>query len=176
MTRRPSPKIAAYVGVAALALLAGLALGRPELVAAAAPLAVLVVAGLAGARDPDLAAEVAVDQERALVGDQVTVRLHLRATAPVERLEVLVAVPPGLEGPEGAARAWAVAVAKSDASAVAVAAAWAVACARAWAVAVRAADRACAVAVIAAASAVAVAWALRMAMPSPCIVIRLSPT
>ena len=45
MTRRPSAKIAAYVGVAALALLAGLALGRPELVAVAAPLAVLVVDG-----------------------------------------------------------------------------------------------------------------------------------
>ncbi len=73
MTRRPSAKIAAYVGVAALALLAGLALGRPELVAVAAPLAVLVVAGLAGARDPELAAEVAVDRERALVDDQVTV-------------------------------------------------------------------------------------------------------
>ena len=73
MTRRPSAKIAAYVGVAALALLAGLALGRPELVAVAAPLAVLVVAGLAGARDPELAAEVAVDRERALVDDVVTV-------------------------------------------------------------------------------------------------------
>ena len=36
VTRRPSAKIAAYTGVAALALLAGLALGRPELVAVAA--------------------------------------------------------------------------------------------------------------------------------------------
>jgi hypothetical protein len=65
--------------VAALALLAGLSLGRPELVAVAAPLAVLVVAGLAGARDPELDAEVRVDRERALVGDQVTVTLDLRA-------------------------------------------------------------------------------------------------
>ena len=52
VTRRPSAKIAAYVGVAALALLAGLTLGRPELVAVAAPLAVLVVAGLAGRARP----------------------------------------------------------------------------------------------------------------------------
>jgi uncharacterized lipoprotein YbaY len=66
VNRRPSAKIAVYVGVAATALLAGLALGRPELVAVAAPLAVLVVAGLASARDPELAAEVAVDRERAL--------------------------------------------------------------------------------------------------------------
>jgi uncharacterized protein (DUF58 family) len=101
MTRRPSAKIAAYVGVAALALLAGLALGRPELVAVAAPLAVLVVAGLATARDPELATEVVVDRERALVDDQVTVELTIRAAEPVERLEVLLVVPPGLEGPEG---------------------------------------------------------------------------
>jgi uncharacterized protein (DUF58 family) len=106
VTRRPSAKIAAYVGVAALALLAGLALGRPELVAAAAPLALLVVAGLAGARDPELAAEIAVDRERALVGDEVTVRLTLRAATPVDRLELLLVVPPGMEGPDGD-RSWA---------------------------------------------------------------------
>jgi uncharacterized protein (DUF58 family) len=123
--RRPSAKIAAYTGVAALALLAGLALGRPELVAVAAPLAVLVVAGLAGARDPELDAEVAVDRERALVDDEVTVELSLRAAARVERLEVLLVVPPGMEGPgggpggsslaprraEAATRTWATAVA-----------------------------------------------------------------
>src|SRR4030095_16686896 len=110
MPRRPSAKIAAYVGVAALALLAGLALGRPELVAVAAPLAVLVVAGLASARDPELAAEVTVDRERALVEDQVTVTLTLRAVTRVERLEVLLVAPPGMEGPDGARRAWATAV------------------------------------------------------------------
>jgi uncharacterized protein (DUF58 family) len=109
VTRRPSDKIAVYVGVAALALLAGLSLGRPELVAVAAPLAVLVVAGLAGARDPELDAEVRVDQDRVLVGDQVTVSLDLRAATRVERLEVLLVLPPGMEA-EGAARTWAVAV------------------------------------------------------------------
>ena len=101
MTRRPSDKIAAYVGVAALTLLAGLSLGRPELVAVAAPLAVLVVAGLAGARDPELEAEVRVDRDRALVGDQVTVSIDLRSATRVERLEVLLVVPPGMEGPGG---------------------------------------------------------------------------
>jgi uncharacterized protein (DUF58 family) len=110
VTRRPSAKIATYIGVAAVALLAGLALGRPELVAAAAPLAVLVVAGLAGARDPRLQALVTVDRERALVGDQVSVRLALDAGTPVDRLEVLLVVPPGMEGPAGAGRTWALAV------------------------------------------------------------------
>ena len=110
MNRRPSAKIAAYTGVAALALLAGLALGRPELVAVAAPLAVLVVAGLAGARDPELDAEVVVERERALVDDEVTVELSLRAAARVERLEMLLVVPPGMEGHDGATRTWATAV------------------------------------------------------------------
>jgi uncharacterized protein (DUF58 family) len=110
VNRRPSDKIAVYVGVAALTLLAGLSLGRPELVAIAAPLAVLVVAGLAGARDPGLDAEVRVDRDRALVGDQVTVSVDLRAATRVERLEVLLVVPPGMEGPSGAPGAWATAV------------------------------------------------------------------
>jgi uncharacterized protein (DUF58 family) len=101
VTRRPSAKIATYTGVAALALLAGLSIGRPELVAVAAPLAVLVVAGLAVARDPELDAEVVVDRERALVDDEVTVELSLRAATRVERLEVLLVVPPGMEGPGG---------------------------------------------------------------------------
>jgi uncharacterized protein (DUF58 family) len=110
VNRRPSAKIASYVGVAALALLAGLASGRPELVAAAAPLAVLVVVGLAGARDPEVQVEVVVDRERALVGDQVSVEITLRALTPVERLEVLLVVPPGMEGPGGTGRTWALAV------------------------------------------------------------------
>jgi uncharacterized protein (DUF58 family) len=98
MTRRPTPKLGAYTGVAALALLAALALGRPELAAAAAPLAVLVVAGLAGARDPDLDVQVTVDRDRAIVGDQVTVAVALRAGTAVERLELLLVVPAGLQG------------------------------------------------------------------------------
>jgi uncharacterized protein (DUF58 family) len=101
VNRRPSAKIAVYVGVAALGLLAGLALGRPELVAVAAPLAVLVVAGLAGARDPEMAAEVTLDRDRALVDDQVTVTITITAATRVERLEVLLVVPPGMEGPTG---------------------------------------------------------------------------
>jgi uncharacterized protein (DUF58 family) len=111
MTRRPARKIAAYAGVAAVAMLAGLALGRPEPVAAAAPLAVLVIAGLAAARDPELEVRATADRDRAIVGDDVTVEVRLRAHRAVDRLELLLVVPPGLEGPAGVARPWAVAVA-----------------------------------------------------------------
>jgi uncharacterized protein (DUF58 family) len=110
VTRRPARKIAAYAGVAAVALLAGLALGRPEPVAAAAPLAVLVVAGLAAARDPQVEVDAAVDRDRAVVGDQVTIQVRVRAEAAVDRLELLLAVPAGMEGPAGPGRPWALAV------------------------------------------------------------------
>jgi uncharacterized protein (DUF58 family) len=110
VTRRPAPKLAAYAGVAAVALLAGLALGRPEPVAVAAPLAVLVVAGLAAARDPELAVHASADRDRAIVGDEVTVEVRLRAGRPLDRLELLLVVPPGLEGPDGSGRPWAAAV------------------------------------------------------------------
>jgi uncharacterized protein (DUF58 family) len=111
VTRRPAPKIAAYAGVAAVALLAGLALGRPEPIAVAAPLAVLVVAGLAAARDPELEVDATADRDRAIVGDQVTVEVRLRADRAVDRLELLLVVPPGLEGPGGrSGRPWAAAV------------------------------------------------------------------
>jgi uncharacterized protein (DUF58 family) len=110
VTRRPARKLGVYAGVAAVALLAGLALGRPEPVAIAAPLAVLVVAGLAAARDPELEVDATVDHDRAIVGDEVTVELRLRAHVAVDRLELLLVVPPGLEGPSGVARPWAVAL------------------------------------------------------------------
>jgi uncharacterized protein (DUF58 family) len=104
--RRASPKLTGYTGLAAIALLAGLALGRPELVAVGAPLALLVVAGLAMARAPELRVEVALDRERAVEGDEVTMATTVRAAARVARLELLPVVPErlGTPGPEGRAR------------------------------------------------------------------------
>src|SRR6266511_2624749 len=88
-TRRPSPKLRVYTGLAATALLAGLALGRPELVALGAPMALLVVAGLAMAREPEVELDVAIDRERAVEGDEVVLTLTVRSAAPVARLELV---------------------------------------------------------------------------------------
>jgi uncharacterized protein (DUF58 family) len=88
-TRRPSPKLGVYTGLAATLLLAGLALGRPELVGIGAPMALLVIAGLAMAREPRVDLEVAVDRERAVEGDEALLTLTLRSAAPVARLELL---------------------------------------------------------------------------------------
>ena len=104
--RRASPKLTGYTGLAATALLAGLALGRPELVAVGAPLALLVVAGLAMARAPELRVEVGLDRERAVEGDEATMAITVRSAAPVARLELLPVVPErlGAPGPAGRAR------------------------------------------------------------------------
>jgi uncharacterized protein (DUF58 family) len=97
--RRPSRKLTSYTGLAATALLAGLALGRPELVAVGAPLALLVVVGLAMAREPELELEVALDRERAIEGDEVTMTITVRSAAALARLELLPVVPERLATP-----------------------------------------------------------------------------
>jgi hypothetical protein len=56
MTRLDSPRLVTYAGLAAVGLIAGLALGRIELVALAAPFALAAVVGRALARDPQIEA------------------------------------------------------------------------------------------------------------------------
>ncbi len=83
--------------MAALGLIAALVLGRVELVALAAPFAFLLVLGLGRDGDPDVQARFALDRDRALEGDVVTATITLSASGPVERLDVYLALPPGLE-------------------------------------------------------------------------------
>jgi uncharacterized protein (DUF58 family) len=86
-----------------MGLVGGLALRRPELVVAAAPFALLLTIGLRSAEDPGVAAELSVEADRALEGTDVEARLELRSHHPVDRLEVVVELPPGVEVAEGAA-------------------------------------------------------------------------
>lgn len=96
MRRRVSPRVGGYAGVSALGLLAALVLGRPELVALAAPLALLVAVGLAVGGEPHVDVSCELDAERRLEGDEVKATLHVHAETAVERLEVLLALPFGL--------------------------------------------------------------------------------
>lgn len=93
MTRSASPKLGAYAGLAALGLLAALATRRPELVAVAAPFAIVTAVGLLSLRRPQVSVEATVERERALEGDEVEVRIVLEAAAGAERLEVLLELP-----------------------------------------------------------------------------------
>lgn len=97
MTRRASPRLGAYAGLSALGLLAALVLGRPELVVLAAPFALLLAVGLVLGRPPRVSVTAETDRERVLENEEVVATVRVTAREAVERLEVLLAVPDGLE-------------------------------------------------------------------------------
>lgn len=93
MTRTDSPRIAAYAGLAALGLLAGLAAGRLELVALAAPFALAAALGAAVGREPAITGSVELDRERTLEHEPVQVHVELAGTEGAARVDVLLPVP-----------------------------------------------------------------------------------
>jgi uncharacterized protein (DUF58 family) len=95
-------RLHAYAAVVAVLLLGGLALGRPELTALAAPFALLGVLGLRGGA-PALRAELELDRDRVLVGDTVVVGVEVESDRAVAELDVRVALPRGLECAAGGA-------------------------------------------------------------------------
>jgi uncharacterized protein (DUF58 family) len=86
--------------VAAAGFVAALALRRAELAAVVAPFALLVALGVR-AQAPGLRAWVEIDRERALEGDVLEVLVTVRAASAVDRVEVGVALPEGIEVAEG---------------------------------------------------------------------------
>lgn len=96
MTTQATARLTGYAALAALALFAALALRRPELVAVAAPFALVLGLGLTR-RPPDVRVGFTVAEERALEGDDVHGELVLRTDSGVDRLEVMLALPDGLE-------------------------------------------------------------------------------
>jgi uncharacterized protein (DUF58 family) len=98
MSRRGSPRLGAYAGLSAFGLVAALALGLPELVAVVAPFALVLAVGLAIGRPPRLHVEGALERDRALEGDELSFHVYLDTRGAVERLELYLALPGGLEG------------------------------------------------------------------------------
>ncbi len=103
MKRTASPKLGGYAGLAALGLLAALVLGRPELAVLASPFALVLFAGLAAAREPELLVSLHLDRDRTIEGEVVTITIDLEARTPVERLEFHVPLPETFELVEGGA-------------------------------------------------------------------------
>jgi uncharacterized protein (DUF58 family) len=93
MTRLDSPRLVTYAGLAAAGLIAGLALGRIELVALAAPFALAAGVGRALARDPQIEGTVTLDRERALEDDDVRVTVELTSPVGADRVDVLLPLP-----------------------------------------------------------------------------------
>jgi uncharacterized protein (DUF58 family) len=97
MTRSPTPKVSAYAGLSALGLLAALALRLPELVLLAAPFAVVAAVSALQVRTPRIEVEVELDRVRALEGELLDVCVRFAPADAVERLDVLLELPAGLE-------------------------------------------------------------------------------
>ena len=103
MTAYTSRRLSAYAALAAAGLVAGLALGRVEPVALAAPFLLAIVAGLA-VREPHVSVRVSLDRDRAIEGDEVTATILLSSTHGADRFELFVPLPAGLEGHARAVR------------------------------------------------------------------------
>ncbi|HVV58186.1 MAG TPA: DUF58 domain-containing protein [Gaiellaceae bacterium] len=96
MTRRASPKLAAYATLAATAMLGALVLGRPELVVLGAPFLLALAAGLVLATPPELSVSAALASERSLEGATTDATIVVAATAAVDRLDVHLVLPRGV--------------------------------------------------------------------------------
>jgi uncharacterized protein (DUF58 family) len=96
-----TPKLTGYAALAALGLLASLVLSRPELVALVAPFLIALGSGLALATTPRLTISATVDEERILEGEETRVRVALEGRAPVDRVDVYLRLPTGVELVDG---------------------------------------------------------------------------
>ena len=95
MTRTATVKLGAYTALAGIGLVGALVVGRPELVALAAPFALVLLTGLSLAQTPEVDAFFELPQERQVQGEAITPELELRARAPAS-FELLLDLPRGL--------------------------------------------------------------------------------
>jgi uncharacterized protein (DUF58 family) len=90
-----SARLSAYATLAASGLVAGLALGRVEPVALAAPFLLALVAAVARSA-PRVSVALSLDRERVLEGEEVTATVELSAASSVDRFELLLPLSPEL--------------------------------------------------------------------------------
>jgi uncharacterized protein (DUF58 family) len=91
-----TPRLRAAIWLAAAGLFAALALGRPEPIAVTAPFALLAVAGVQRRRSSPPSGSLRLDRDRVRQGDRVEGELELESLTASDRLEVRLALPPGL--------------------------------------------------------------------------------
>jgi hypothetical protein len=97
-----SPRLIAYAGLAALLLFAALAIRQPELAIVATPFALLPALGLVLMRSPEPRVWLTLERPTALEQDELTLELVVASKRPIERLELLLGLPEGLELASGA--------------------------------------------------------------------------
>jgi uncharacterized protein (DUF58 family) len=101
MTRRPSPRLHAYLLLGTTGLLASIALGRVEPVLLLGPLLLAALVALLVVEAPALSMDVTLDHDRLLEGQDVALAVRLLAPRPVRWLELAIVLPPGLAAPKG---------------------------------------------------------------------------
>jgi uncharacterized protein (DUF58 family) len=101
MTASSAPKLYAYTLLSVLGAVAGLALGRPELIVLAAPFVLALAFGLAAAHEPRLELEVELERDRTVDGDEIGVTIGITSDVRVERLDLELPLPDGLDLPRG---------------------------------------------------------------------------
>ena len=96
MTPYASPRLASYLGLAALGLIGALALRRAELVVVAAPFVLIVAAGLLFEGKPRLQAWLHVGRDRVVEGEEIDVEIELNAGSAIDLLELNLVLPRGV--------------------------------------------------------------------------------
>ena len=100
-SRRATAKLPGYIGLAGLGLVAALVLGLPELVALAAPFALVAAAGLALAGRPELDAEVELERALTVEGEDLEAEVTVTSATSIERLDLVFDVPHGIAIDDG---------------------------------------------------------------------------
>jgi uncharacterized protein (DUF58 family) len=101
VSRSGTPKLRAYAVVGALGVFGALVFGRPELVAAVAPMIVLLVMGFALSPDPRYAIGLSIDRRTVIEGQTITLRLDVHCVRPADGVELEAVIPRGIriDGP-----------------------------------------------------------------------------
>lgn len=96
LAARATPRLAVHLAMGGAALVAAVAVGRPELVAVAVPFLASAVVGVAAGRAAAVDVAVELDRDRAVEGDTVRLTVEVSAPAAVPWLELELRSPPGL--------------------------------------------------------------------------------
>ncbi len=97
MTRTTTPRLRLFAVLAVIGLVGGLASGRPELVAVAAPFAVLLGVGLVFSHDLDLDLDLELDRDRAIEGETLRLVVTAGTDPSIARLDLEIDLPDGVE-------------------------------------------------------------------------------
>lgn len=106
MTRSASPRLQAYAALAALALVAALGAGRPDLAALAVPFLLFVAVALTWSPPPALDGELRIERDRILETDRVEAVVTVRNRGGAARVEVHLPGSARLRGEPAPAAFW----------------------------------------------------------------------